>query len=150
MFHPLRFSAAVLTGCLIALSPATATERGAAAFEALVELELGQSAYIDDAGFVLEFTKVLEDSRCPINVLCVWSGNARVLLTVSERSDGGPPLSVELDSAINMERTAVLPDGTRIELVGLGPARIAGPSAGINMAGPYRATFRIFALGAAK
>ena len=145
MFRRLRKTAAAATVALAALSPVSATEPAGLGFEALVELELGQSTYIDDADFVLEFTKVLEDSRCPINVQCVWAGNARIVVTISDQPDGTPPLAVELDSAFNMERTAILENGTGISLVAIGPARVAGPSVGITLSGPYVATLRIFA-----
>ena len=45
-----------------------------------VLLELGQRAVLTgDIG--VRFTKVVEDSRCPANVVCIWEGNARVELT---------------------------------------------------------------------
>ena len=138
-------AAATAIAALAALSAVSATEAAGHEFEALIELEVGAATYVDDADFTIEFTKVLEDSRCPINLLCVWAGNARILVTISERPDDAPPVALELDSALNMERTAALENGIAISLVAIGPARIAGPSVGITLSGPYTATLRIFA-----
>ncbi len=49
-----------------------------------VTLSRGDTALV--AGIPLTFTVVLEDSRCPVDVVCVWAGNAAVELAV------GPPV----------------------------------------------------------
>jgi hypothetical protein len=41
-------------------------------------LGIGQSASIDGEKLVIKFKAVLEDSRCPINVVCAWVGNGKV------------------------------------------------------------------------
>jgi hypothetical protein len=145
LITPVRIAAAAAIAALTGLSQVSATEPAGLEFEAFIELEAGDATYVDDADFVVEFTKVLEDNRCPINVQCVWAGNARILVTISELPDGAPPIAVELDSAFNMARTAILENGIAISLVAIGPPRIAGPSAGITVSGPYTATLRIFA-----
>ena len=42
-------------------------------------LHVGQRAKLDGV-FTIAFKSVLNDSRCPINVTCVWAGNGRVEL----------------------------------------------------------------------
>ena len=37
-------------------------------------LELGQSAVLDEPAVTVTFTGVPSDSRCPIDVVCVWAG----------------------------------------------------------------------------
>lgn len=42
------------------------------------ELKLGEEARIGNDALAIEFVDVLEDSRCPSNVTCVWAGNGKV------------------------------------------------------------------------
>ena len=41
-------------------------------------LGIGQTASIEGEKLVIKFKAVLEDSRCPVNVVCVWAGNGKV------------------------------------------------------------------------
>jgi hypothetical protein len=43
-------------------------------------LKPGQVVDVGSDGVQLAFREVTEDSRCPINVVCVWAGNAEVVL----------------------------------------------------------------------
>ena len=43
-------------------------------------LALGKSASVEGTGITVTFAGVLEDSRCPINAVCVAAGNAKVVL----------------------------------------------------------------------
>lgn len=45
----------------------------------------GQKAEISDSGLEITFNKVLEDSRCPKGVECVWEGNGRVEISVNRQ-----------------------------------------------------------------
>ena len=45
--------------------------------ERIVELREGQSAQLAD-NVMLRFEKVALDSRCPIDVTCVWAGEAKL------------------------------------------------------------------------
>src|ERR1041384_6590460 len=47
------------------------------------ELRIGQRAVIRKTNLTLRFVTVPEDSRCPSDVTCVWAGNARVELLVT-------------------------------------------------------------------
>jgi hypothetical protein len=46
------------------------------------ELAVGQEIVLADTGLHLRFESVLEDSRCPRQVVCVWSGQTRVAVTI--------------------------------------------------------------------
>jgi len=59
-----------------------------------VTLGGGQEASVD--GLRVRFADVLEDSRCPTSVACVWSGQAR--LTVVAQAEDGPPTTVEFNT----------------------------------------------------
>ena len=41
-------------------------------------LGIGQTASVEGEKLFIKFKAVLEDSRCPINVVCVWAGNGKV------------------------------------------------------------------------
>lgn len=47
-----------------------------------LELAIGGTARIGTDRVLVEFVDVLEDSRCPSNVVCVWAGNGKVRLKV--------------------------------------------------------------------
>ncbi|MCP4544192.1 MAG: hypothetical protein GY832_44335 [Chloroflexi bacterium] len=51
------------------------------------QLEVGQTALIEPQGPIVEFVEVVEDSRCPTDVVCVWAGRARILIRVSSSGD---------------------------------------------------------------
>lgn len=48
-----------------------------------VRLRQGRSARIGTSDVVVAFRRVEEDSRCPIDVLCVWAGDAAVRLELT-------------------------------------------------------------------
>ena len=43
-------------------------------------LALGKSAAIEGTGITVSFLDLLEESRCPINAICVTAGNAKIQL----------------------------------------------------------------------
>jgi hypothetical protein len=43
-----------------------------------ISLEVGESIEVPALRVTIGFDTVLEDSRCPVDVECVWEGNARV------------------------------------------------------------------------
>lgn len=55
----------------------------------------GQDAVVD-AGLRLKFDRVLDDSRCPKRVSCVWTGAARIAVTVTP--DGRQPATLEFNT----------------------------------------------------
>jgi len=46
-------------------------------------ISLGETISIDN--FQVKFVKVLEDSRCPKEVTCIWAGRAKVLVEIFEK-----------------------------------------------------------------
>jgi len=59
-------------------------------------LRLGQSALISDENLRVRFASVLEDSRCPKNVACVWEGQARIVLIARYRDVESPQLTATI------------------------------------------------------
>ena len=50
----------------------------------VVKIPLGETVRLDDVA--LTFVKVLEDSRCPKNVTCIWQG--RIIVQVAVKREG--------------------------------------------------------------
>ena len=75
-----------------------------------------QAVNIDGEQIVL--TEVLEDSRCPKNVECVWAGQAKVVIEIT--SETGKRLTKEIilkGSPVSLEGS----DGTQFVIRGLKP-----------------------------
>jgi hypothetical protein len=51
------------------------------------QLKVGESFMLDDAGARVVFRGVSSDSRCPSQVMCVWAGDAAVLIEVAPLHD---------------------------------------------------------------
>lgn len=87
------------------------------------ELKYKESAQIEQGEkFTITYKDLLEDSRCPIGVECVWAGNAKVLLRIAER-----------DSSVNTtlepkQTTHLGGDGTRytVQLLAVTPYPVYG------------------------
>ena len=47
----------------------------------------GQTATVNDARISLTFERVSEDSRCPVDVTCIWEGDAVVVVKVKTETD---------------------------------------------------------------
>ena len=86
------------------------------------DLRLGQSARIGDSGVTLVFQSVVEDSRCPTGVVCVWEGNGRVALGFRQAED--PLQTTELNTTLDPRAAEVL--GILVELVALLPWPVDG------------------------
>jgi hypothetical protein len=61
-----------------------------------LRLAPGQSAAVAGTAMTVRFTRVLEDSRCPRGVTCVWAGRARVELAVRS-TPNGPDRTMEVE-----------------------------------------------------
>ena len=86
-------------------------------------------------GISLEFIRVVEDSRCPKNVTCVWQGAATVALKVLVRA----PTELTLATAPAETASKVI-EGYRIELLDLAPY----PDATVRRASmDYAVTLRV-------
>jgi hypothetical protein len=77
--------------------------------------------------------EVVEDSRCPQNVSCVWAGRVRLRVAVS---GAGQPV-------MELNQPVTLPGGQRLTLVGVAPLNWARPPAGIDSNEPKRFAFRL-------
>jgi hypothetical protein len=118
-------SLAALTACAgstgLARCEAGNTEQVCARLGEPFDVRVGQTAYLADTRLSIRLEGVPEDSRCPRDVVCVWAGNARVILALR---DGENTDSASLSSTL--EPHAVSRWDYRIELVGVEPATKAG------------------------
>lgn len=51
-----------------------------------IAVDLGDSATLAKSKISIKFVKVIEDSRCPVNVNCIWAGNAKIEVEISKGS----------------------------------------------------------------
>jgi hypothetical protein len=82
------------------------------------DLAAGRTARIAGAPATVRFDQVTEDSRCPVDVTCVWEGDAIVRLQV-ERPDADR-VTVDLHTNAAFAREAAT-DGYLVRLIRLAP-----------------------------
>ena len=80
-------------------------------------LPVGRTAVLAGNGPRITFRQVREDSRCPIDGVCIWAGDAKIELIVSR--DGSDDSKVISLTAPNNETTS---GDLRIRFVSLAPA----------------------------
>ena len=77
----------------------------------------GQKAEIRESGLEITFNKVIEDSRCPKGVECVWAGNGKVEISI--HFPGEDPRIMEINT--NLEPKEVMAGKYRIRILELQP-----------------------------
>ena len=80
-------------------------------------LAIGESVAVSATAFVIQFTGVTGDSRCPADAVCIQGGDAIVAVRVS---GGGTAATFELHTG-DSSRASVTHRGHRITLVMLQP-----------------------------
>jgi hypothetical protein len=81
-------------------------------------LRYGEEKAVGQSVVRLSFGQVNEDSRCPIDAVCVWAGNAQVELGI--RAGMGPTYPLRLNT--NLEPRSTVWSGIRITLLDVQPA----------------------------
>ena len=84
----------------------------------------------------VKFVSLVEDSRCPIGTNCIWAGNAKIKIEVSNRGRNKQTFEVNT----NLGPKGATYDGYQIELVDLTP--VPKENIRINRNG-YVATFAV-------
>ena len=87
-------------------------------------LGISQTASIEGEKLVIKFKAVLEDSRCPINVVCVWAGNGKVEFEILDIDGQNKTVILNTEE----EPRAVTLKGHKLKLISLNPPRIDGVS----------------------
>lgn len=78
-------------------------------------LERGAPKFISAGKFTVKFIEVVEDSRCPPDVNCVWAGNAKVRISIAKGK--ASPRIFELNS--NSEPSEIKFGGATFKFVDL-------------------------------
>ncbi|SEH59892.1 hypothetical protein SAMN04489835_1868 [Mycolicibacterium rutilum] len=106
----------LLAGCH---GPAASADPVTAALDQPFVLSGGQEAALAGTPLRLRFTEVLEDSRCPTEVECVWTGQARLTVV----ADTGRPSTLEFNTnpAPGQNRQSIRTDGYLVTLQALDP-----------------------------
>lgn len=98
------------------------------------QLSLGESVGTTGGEFLVQFERVLEDSRCPMNARCMWEGNARLAIKVEPFPDGRSARRetgalLELNTAERFSKRESFRENTKgltVELRALEPTPMAG------------------------
>jgi hypothetical protein len=103
------FACFALAGC------ATAPAGNAQAVDAGAEVTLapGETASVNAAEIKVRFISVIDDSRCPRDVTCVWAGEVRLLLEM-QTARGPQPIEIR-------ERGSAIAGGYRVTLLQVEP-----------------------------
>ena len=80
------------------------------------KLKVGQEVKVHEAGIKVSLNAVVEDSRCPTGVQCIWAGNGKVSVRLSK--DKSEAVSVELNTGEPKSSTY---EGYEVRLVRLDP-----------------------------
>ena len=124
------FRAATLSLVIAATVSACAASRDVTALPEAANVAIGQRAYAD--GPLIQPVAVIEDSRCPVGVACVWAGRVRVKMLWLRPNGEAQPFEAVLGEP------TPLADGT-ITLESVHPDK--RPDRPIK-AGDYRFAFR--------
>ncbi len=109
-------------GLVACASTTTADNQGFLVQPQEITLAYGEEKQLDENVLRLGFTEVLHDSRCAADVVCVWQGNAAVVVAIA--AGKGPAYSLTLNTAL--EPRAADWFSVRITLLEVTPAPLAG------------------------
>jgi len=106
----------ILCAGVIAACSGNPTQPGQIALGESFELHAGASAILQ-GGLTIAFDRVESDARCPMDALCVWAGDATVMVSLSKAADGR--VQRELHTDPRASEASYL--GYSIKLVALAP-----------------------------
>jgi hypothetical protein len=86
------------------------------------DLSPGQEARVQGSNLTVRFSRVSDDSRCAVDVQCVWAGNAVVHLSLTSTQSAAAEASLNT----TLDPKAVTYAGYSIRLVGLKPQPRSG------------------------
>lgn len=95
---PVRSTWPVATGGAAGPSPGGPPRQTTATLGRPFGLKVGDAATLTDTDLRIEVRGISEDSRCPVNVTCVWVGRAAVALVLTR---GGQPGEVKTLATIH-------------------------------------------------
>ena len=104
--------------------------------DAPVRVRVGKQKKFSRSKITIKFVSLIEDSRCPEGVNCVWAGNAKIKVQISEGKDAGE--TFEMNTNLGAKGASFR--GYAVNLVSLTPF----PKADVKVSSDsYAATFSI-------
>jgi hypothetical protein len=100
------------------------------------ELSPSESAIVDQGALTLTLVKVNQDSRCAIDVQCVWAGDVALSLLVGTNSNTKKTSTIHT----NLDPRTTIAGGYTIEAVSVQPAPRSQSTIPQTS---YRVTFRV-------
>lgn len=67
------------------------------------QLKVGEKALVRELDLILTFIEVIEDSRCPINVYCIWSGRVTIKISLTGRDLGAETIILSMPESEKKE-----------------------------------------------
>lgn len=125
-----------LAGCDEATAPEAARQDAVLTSTQEMTLRYGEEKAVGQSVVKLSFGRVIEDSRCPIEAMCVWAGNVQVELGI--HAGMGPTFPLRLNTTLEPRSTVW--GGIRITLLEVQPAKSATKPAKIE---DYAVTVRL-------
>lgn len=92
-------------------------------------LKVGHTAVSRDAETVVRFARVVENSTCPVDAVCIWAGRIIVEVGLSTPMEAEQLAEIELTAPNLADRQRVLL-GRRVELLGFRPPNRLGGTEG--------------------
>lgn len=84
------------------------------------KLPFGKSMKVGD--FQLVFADVVEDSRCPKDVQCIWEGQARIVLKIKKEGEVEREKEIKLHTiSAKSPKEIVLDRQLKLQIIGLQP-----------------------------
>lgn len=114
-----------LTACAEATEPEVSADVAVVPAAAEMTLRMGQEAAVPGSAVKVRLLRVPEDSRCPIDAVCVWQGNA--VVEVGIRAGMGPTVPLQINTDLEPHHADW--HGVRLTVLELQPApRAAEPT----------------------
>ena len=93
-------------------------------FDKEFTLSIGESVQVEGGLGFIKIIKVLEDSRCPVDVTCVWAGNVKIELEIMD-SDR-KKISIFLNTGVKPNKLSL--QGYALQLISILPPKVEGVS----------------------
>ena len=123
----------LLAAALLACRPYVSQDAFASKLDTEVTLGPGERAVFTQEQLEVRFMGILEDSRCPINLTCVWAGEVRVRLTIQKGTGEPAPLDIRMGDSEPI-------DAWRLSVLDVSPQPMSNEKIPLNR---YRVTLKL-------
>ena len=91
---------------------------GTAKLDEEFKLKINEKISISEIGVTVTFLRIVEDSRCPVNVYCVWAGRVTVEVSIMKTNEAAFKINLTLPNGDKKEF-----NGYAITLLRVNPQR---------------------------